>query len=102
MMYRSGKMKLYVGNLNFETTEEQLKEAFETIGKVQSVSIIRDRYTNRSKGFGFLEMPNDEEARIAIEKMNGQELFGRRINVAEARPPRENRNRKRFNPRRKE
>lgn len=82
--------KLYCGNLNFGTTEEVLKSAFEEFGEVVSVRIIVDRETNRSKGFGFIEMSDDSSAENAIRLMNGKELEGRRIRVneAEERPPR--------------
>lgn len=78
--------KLYVGGLAYETTEDQLKEVFAEFGEVTSVSIIMDRGTNRSKGFGFVEMSSDKEAQTAIEKMNGKELGGRTLTVNEARP----------------
>lgn len=82
-------LKLYVGNLSFDTTEEELKELFNQAGTVQSVSIIKDKYTDRPKGFGFVEMLGDEEAKKAIAEINGKEVHGRNITVAEARPPRE-------------
>lgn len=82
-------LKLYVGNLSFDTTEEELKELFGQAGTVQSVSIIRDKYTDRPKGFGFVEMTGDEEAKKAIAEINGKEVHGRNITVAEARPMRE-------------
>lgn len=77
--------KLYVGNLPYETTEDQLKELFSQAGTVESVTIITDKYSGRSKGFGFVEMAS-EEAQKAIETLNGQEVDGRNINVNEARP----------------
>ena len=79
-------MNIYVGNLSYETTEENLKEAFEVFGEVQTVKIIKDNYTGRSKGFGFVEMPAKDEARSAIEALNGKDLKGRSLNVSEARP----------------
>ncbi len=79
-------LKLYVGNLSFNTTEEEVKELFGKIGAVQSVSIIKDKYSERSKGFGFVEMTNDEEAKKAIEQVNGTDFKGRNIRVAEAKP----------------
>lgn len=78
--------KLFVGGLNFKTTEDLLAEAFAKCGKVISSVIIMDRMTNRSKGFGFVEMENDDEADAAIAMYNGQELDGRKVVVNEARP----------------
>jgi RNA recognition motif-containing protein len=83
-------MRIYVGNMNYDTTEEELQEAFEAYGQVDSVSIITDRNTGRAKGFGFVEMSNDEEAKAAMEGLNGQEFMGRTLNVNEARPRSEN------------
>lgn len=79
-------MKIYVGNLAFSVTEEQLSSAFAQFGGVESAKVVTDRETGRSKGFGFVEMANDSEAVQAIEKLNGTELNGRSINVSEARP----------------
>jgi RNA recognition motif-containing protein len=79
-------MNLYVGNLPYRITEDQLREAFEEFGSVSSCSIITDRATGQSKGFGFLEMPEKSEADEAIHQMNGRDLMGRKINVNEARP----------------
>ena len=83
--------KLYVGNLSFSCTEEQLKVLFAEAGSVTSVRIITDRDSGRSKGFGFVEMSNDGEAAKAIETLNNRDLLGRAISVSEARPqaPRE-------------
>ena len=78
-------MRLYVGNLNFDTDEEALRNAFAAHGTVDEVAIITDRDTGRPRGFGFVTMGNDEEARAAIEKMGGTELDGRTLNVNEAR-----------------
>jgi RNA recognition motif-containing protein len=83
---------LYVGNLPFNTTEDDLRTAFEAFGKVASVSIIMDRETGRSRGFAFVEMPNSQEAQQAIEGLNLKPLGGRNITVNEARP-KENRSR---------
>ncbi|MFL6197038.1 MAG: RNA recognition motif domain-containing protein [Thermoanaerobaculia bacterium] len=83
-------MNLYVGNLPYRITEDQLKSTFEEFGQVSSCTIIKDKVTGQSKGFGFLEMPEPSEAEAAINKLNGQDLMGRKINVNEARP-RENR-----------
>ena len=79
-------MNIYVGNLSFDATEEDVRSAFEAFGKVDVVNIIKDRDSGRPKGFGFVEMPSGEEARKAIEAMNGKELKGRAMNVNEARP----------------
>ena len=78
--------KLYVGGLSYDTTEDGLKEFFAQAGTVESASIIIDRMSNRSKGFGFVEMSSDEEAAKAIEMFNGKELDGRSLTVNEARP----------------
>jgi RNA recognition motif-containing protein len=78
--------KLFVGGLNFKTTEQTLAEAFAKAGTVLSAVVIMDRMTNRSKGFGFVEMENDAEADAAIAMYNNQELDGRRVVVNEARP----------------
>jgi len=78
--------KLFVGNLSFNTTESDLDGLFAQIGNVESVSIITDRMTGRSKGFGFVEMSN-EDADAAIQKLNGTEFGGRTLTVNEARPP---------------
>ena len=79
-------MKLYVGNLSFKTTEETLRTEFGRYGTVKYADIIVDRETGRSKGFGFVDMPNEEEAKKAIEAWNDQELDGRPLRVNEARP----------------
>lgn len=78
--------KLFIGGLNYKTTEEVLKENFSKAGTVISAVVIMDRMTNRSKGFGFVEMENDDEAENAISMFNGQELDGRKVIVNEARP----------------
>ena len=79
-------MNIYVGNLSHEATEENLKEAFEVFGEVNTVRVIKDNFTGRSKGFGFVEMPDKAEAQAAIEGLNGKDLKGRSLNVSEARP----------------
>ena len=79
-------MNIYVGNLSYSVTEDDLRQAFEAFGQVASVSIIKDKFSNQSKGFGFVEMPTQEEAQAAISGMNGKELKGRAMNVNEARP----------------
>ena len=78
--------KLYVGNLSFRTTGDDLKEAFAAAGTVESATIIEDRETGRSRGFGFVEMATAEEAAAAIEQFNGKDLGGRNLTVNEARP----------------
>ena len=78
--------KLFVGSLSFNVTEDQLKELFETMGTVVSTAIIMDRDTNRSKGFGFVEMSTDQEAEAAVNSLNGKDLDGRALVVNIARP----------------
>ena len=78
--------KLYVGGLNYNTTEATLKDAFAQAGTVETATIIIDKMTNRSKGFGFVEMATDEEAQKAIEMFDGKELDGRTVKVNEAKP----------------
>jgi cold-inducible RNA-binding protein len=79
-------MKIYVGNLSHQVSEDDLTQAFETFGQVASVTIIRDKFSGESRGFGFVEMPANEEAQAAISGLNGHELKGRTLNVNEARP----------------
>ena len=79
-------MNIYVGNLSYNVSEEDLKTAFEAFGQVTSASIIKDKFSGQSKGFGFVEMPSKEEAQAAITGMNGKEMKGRTLNVNEARP----------------
>ena len=81
-------MNIYVGNLPFSTTGADLEEAFGQYGQVDSAAVISDRETGRSRGFGFVEMGNDEEARRAIEELDGADLGGRDLRVNEARPRR--------------
>lgn len=78
-------MNIYVGNLSYELNEEELQQAFEAFGHVESAKIIRDAYTGRSRGFGFVEMPTQSEAESAITGLNGQVLKGRTLKVSEAR-----------------
>ena len=78
--------KLYVGNLNYDLTSEDLEQLFAAHGTVESADVIMDRGMNRSKGFGFVEMSTDEEAQKAMEALNGHEVGGRALNVDEARP----------------
>jgi RNA recognition motif-containing protein len=77
---------IFVGNLSFGATENSIRSLFESYGTVDRVSIVTDRDTGRSRGFGFVEMPNDQEGDQAITRLNGAELDGRAINVNEARP----------------
>jgi RNA recognition motif-containing protein len=79
-------MNLYVGNLSYRLSEDELRQAFEEFGRVSSCTIIKNKLTGESKGFGFLEMPERSEAEAAINSLNGRELKGRRLNVNEARP----------------
>jgi RNA recognition motif-containing protein len=90
-LYKEIRMNIYVGNLSYEVTEGDLRSAFEEFGQVVSTSIIKDKYTGESKGFGFVEMPSNQEAQAAIGALNGKELKGRAINVNEARPRTEKR-----------
>jgi cold-inducible RNA-binding protein len=78
--------KLYVGNLSFRTTSEELREAFASVGTVESASVIEDRETGRSRGFAFVEMATPEEATAAIEAFNGKDFGGRNLTVNEAKP----------------
>jgi len=79
-------MKIFVGNLSFRTTEESVRSLFDTHGDIERVSIVTDRDTGRSRGFGFVEMPNDAEAQRAITALSGRELEGRSLTINEARP----------------
>ena len=79
-------MNIYVGNLSRDCTEDDLRQTFEAFGQVASASVIKDKFTGDSRGFGFVEMPSSEEAKAAIEGLNGQDLKGRSLNVNEARP----------------
>ncbi|HWB19743.1 MAG TPA: RNA-binding protein [Phycisphaerales bacterium] len=79
-------MKIYVGNLNFQTSEDALRTAFSAHGAVDEVSIVSDRETGRSRGFAFVTMPNDQEAQNAINAINGTQLDGRTLNINEAKP----------------
>ena len=79
-------MKLYVGNLSFNTSQQDLSELFGTVGTVESTNIIEDRETGRSRGFGFVEMSSKEEGNNAIAQMNGKEIDGRELKVNEAKP----------------
>jgi cold-inducible RNA-binding protein len=79
-------MRLYVGNLSFDTSEQDLQDKFSTVGQVESVKVIRDQFSGRSRGFAFVEMANDEQGRSACEAFDQQEFQGRRLTVNEARP----------------
>ena len=79
-------LRIYVGNLNYRTTDQSLHELFAEYGEVSSASVITDRQTGRSRGFGFVEMPDDEQGKQAIEELNGKEFEGRTLTVNEARP----------------
>ena len=79
-------MNIYVGNLSRKVTEEDLREAFEAFGQVASATIIKDKFSGESRGFGFVEMPAKAEAQSAIKDLNGKELQGQELNVSEARP----------------
>lgn len=79
-------MNIYVGNLSYDATEDDLKQAFEAYGQVDNVTILQDRYTGRSRGFGFVEMANDDEAKTAISELNEKDIKGRPVKVNEAKP----------------
>jgi RNA recognition motif-containing protein len=79
-------MNIYVGNLSFSATNEELQKMFSEFGTVASASVIQDKLSGRSRGFGFVEMPNDEEGKAAIAAMNGKDVGGRKLTVNEARP----------------
>jgi len=78
-------MNIYVGNLNYKLQESELEEVFSEYGEVSSVKLIKDKYTGKAKGFGFVEMPDDEVANKAIEELDGKELSGRQMKVNKAR-----------------
>ncbi len=79
-------MNIYIGNLSFDTTEEDLRKAFEGYGEVSKANVITDKFSGKSRGFGFVEMPSKGEAEAAMTGLNGQELNGQTLNVNEARP----------------
>lgn len=79
-------MNIYVGNLSYEVTDEDLRQEFEEFGQVESANVIKDKFSGESRGFGFVEMPSKEEATAAIEGLQERELKGKKINVNEARP----------------
>lgn len=82
-------MKIYIGNLTYDTTEEDLNQVFESYGKLESCTLIKDNFSGRSKGFGFVEIASDDEAKAAIEGLQGTELNGRTVTVNEAKPKNE-------------
>ncbi len=79
-------MNIYVSNLSYDTTEEELRDIFSQYGEITSLNIIKDKFTNRSRGFGFVEMPDQAQAEAAIQAINGKDFGGRNLNVATARP----------------
>jgi RNA recognition motif-containing protein len=79
-------MNIYVGNLSFDTTDEDLRQAFAAFGQIASINIIRDKFSGESRGFAFVEMASRDEAQAAIKGLNGKEVKGRELNVNEARP----------------
>lgn len=89
-------MRIYAGNLSYSTSSEDLWKTFEEFGNVESADVIMDRNTNRSKGFGFVEMSNDTEARAAISALNGKDVEGRALNISEAKPRTESRTSSRY------
>ncbi len=86
-------MNIYIGNMSFDTTEDQLRQAFAGFGDVSTVNIIKDKYTGEPRGFAFVEMSGKDEAMAAITGLNGQDLNGRALNVNEAKPRAEGGNR---------
>lgn len=90
-------MNIYVGNLSFEITEEEVREAFAEFGQVTSVTLIKDKYTGKMRGFGFVEMPSNTDAQAAIQALNGKELKGRGMVVNQARPREERSDRRQGN-----
>ena len=82
-------MNIFVGNLSYDVTEDDCRELFVSFGEVESATIVMDRYSGQSKGFGFVEMPNGNEAERAIQELNGKEFMERELTVNEARPRRE-------------
>ena len=79
-------MRIYVGNLSYQVTDEELRQSFEAFGEVSSANVIMDKFSGQSKGFGFVEMSSKSEAEAAISSLNGKDLKGRALNVNEARP----------------
>ena len=93
LLFNLVKMNIYIANLSFRVGNDGLKELFEAYGTVASARVITDKNSGRSRGFGFVEMPNDEEAAQAIKELNQSEVEGRVISVSEARPPKDYNNR---------
>jgi RNA recognition motif-containing protein len=87
-------MNIYIGNMSYETTEEQLRQAFQGFGEVSTVKVITDRESGQPKGFAFVEMPTATEATAAISGLNGQDMNGRALNVNQAKPKTDNGNRR--------
>ena len=79
-------MNIYVGNLSYDVSEENLRQAFEAFGQVSSARIVKDKYSGQPRGFGFVEMPDRAEAQAAIKSLNGKQLLGKEMSVNEARP----------------
>lgn len=79
-------MRIYVGNLSYQVTDEELRQTFESFGQVSAANVIMDKFSGQSKGFGFVEMPTRTEGEAAISSLNGKDLKGRNLNVDEARP----------------
>ena len=86
LTHKERSVNIYVGNLSYDTTEQDLETAFTPFGQVDTARLINDRDSGRSKGFGFVEMPNNAEAEAAIQALNGKDLQGRTVTVNEARP----------------
>ncbi len=82
-------MRIYVGNLSYQVSDDELRQAFEAFGNVASANVIKDKFSGESRGFGFIEMESDEQAKAAIEGLNGKDLKGRNLLVNEARPKEE-------------
>jgi cold-inducible RNA-binding protein len=91
MTQKEVMMNIYVGNLSYDTTEEELRKEFEAFGKVDTVNVIKDKFTDKSRGFAFVEMPNEPEAKAALAGLNGKDVKGRALSVSEARPRTEGR-----------
>jgi RNA recognition motif-containing protein len=79
-------MNIHIGNLSNDVSEEDLRQAFESFGEVTSARVIKDKYSGQSRGFGFVEMPEQSQAQTAIKSLNGKELLGKQMSVSEARP----------------
>jgi RNA recognition motif-containing protein len=79
-------MNIYIGNLSQEVTDDDLRQAFESLGNITSAKVIRDRFSGESRGFGFIEMPDKQEAMAAMESLNGSDLKGKKIMISEAKP----------------